>query len=244
MSRILIIEDEPDMREGLRYNIEFEGHEVAVAADGRSGLEAARQTPPDLVLLDLMLPGPSGLEVVKRMRQDGLRMPIIILTARGQEADKVLGLKLGADDYVTKPFSLPELLARIEAVLRRADGRADSGVPEHFRFGEVEIDFERREVTRAGRPVALSFKEFEIIRLLVRRRGQIVSREDLLDEVWGYAEDAIPNTRTVDTHIAKLRKKLEGDVGRGRYIQTVHKVGYRLVVEEDSKSGAPSRATR
>ncbi len=233
MSRILVVEDEPDMREGLRYNLEFEGHQVAVAADGSSGIEAIRRGDLDLVVLDLMLPGLSGLEVVRRLRLEGVRTPIIILTARGQESDKVLGLKLGADDYVTKPFSLRELLARIEAVLRRADGRQDPAAPEHFSFGEVNIDFAGRRVTRGGEPVALSFKEFEILRLLVRRRGQIVSRDDLLDEVWGYPEDAIPNTRTVDTHIAKLRKKLEGDVERGRYIQTVHKIGYRLVVGEE-----------
>jgi DNA-binding response OmpR family regulator len=231
MTRILVIEDERDMREGLRYNLEFEGHQVDVAADGTAGLEAARRGEADLIVLDLMLPGLSGLEVVKRLRQEGMRTPVIILTARGQETDKVVGLKLGADDYVTKPFSLRELLARIEAVLRRADGQDDRTLPERFGFGEVEIDFERRRVTRVGKEVNLSYKEFEIMRLLVRKRGQVVTRDELLDEVWGYAEDAIPNTRTVDTHIAKLRKKLEGGRGRGRHIQTVHKVGYRLVVD-------------
>lgn len=234
MTRILVIEDERDMREGLRYNLEFEGHQVEVAADGTAGLEAARRGDADLIVLDLMLPGLSGLDVVKRLRQEGVKTPVIILTARGQETDKVVGLKLGADDYVTKPFSLRELLARIEAVLRRADGREDTSLPERFSFGEVEIDFERRRVTRSGQEVNLSYKEFEIMRLLVRRRGQVVSRDELLDEVWGYAEDAIPNTRTVDTHIAKLRKKLEGGRRGGHHIQTVHKVGYRLVVEGDS----------
>ena len=231
MSRILVIEDEPDMREGLRYNLEYEGHEVEAAGDGWGGLEAARARRADLILLDLMLPGLGGLDLLKRLREEGVLTPVVILTARGQEADKVEGLKRGADDYVTKPFSIRELLARIEAVLRRGDGRRDSEVPARFCFADVEIDFERRAVTKAGAPVPLSFKEFEIMRLFVRRRGQIVSRDDLLDEVWGYTEDSAPNTRTVDTHIAKLRRKLEGDRGRGRHIQTVHKVGYRFAVE-------------
>ena len=238
MPRILVIEDEPAMREGLRYNLEFEGHEVALAADGYAGLNAAKKGEADLILLDLMLPGLGGLEVLKRLRQDGLRTPVVILTAKGQEADKIAGLGLGADDYVTKPFSVRELLARITAVLRRAGGQADSPVPARFRFGDVEVDFERRQVMRGGKPVLLSFKEFEIIRFFVRRRGQIVSRDELLDQVWGYAEDAIPNTRTVDTHIAKLRKKLEGDATRGRYIQTVHKVGYRFQGDEAGEPAA------
>ncbi len=228
MPRILVIEDEPAMREGLRYNLEYEGHEVVLAADGYAGLDAAKTGSSDLIILDLMLPGLGGLEVLKRLRQDGVRTPVVVLTARGQESDKVTGLGLGADDYVTKPFSVRELLARIDAVLRRASGRIESPIPARLSFGDVEIDFERRVVTRGGRPVALSYKEFEILRLFVRRQGQIISRDELLDQVWGYSEDAIPNTRTVDTHIAKLRKKLEGDTARGRYIQTVHKVGYRF----------------
>jgi DNA-binding response OmpR family regulator len=230
MAKILVVEDEPDMREGLRYNLEFEGHEVVLTGDGYAGLEAARSAKADLILLDLMLPGLGGLEVVKRLRQDGVRTPIVILTARGQENDKVQGLEVGADDYVTKPFSVRELLARIEAVLRRANGQPESEVPKQFAFGDVAIDFERRTVTRDGKPLALSFKEFEIMRFFVRRQGQIISRDELLDQVWGYPENAIPNTRTVDTHIAKLRKKLEGG-GRSRFIRTVHKIGYRFMPE-------------
>ena len=230
MARILVIEDEPDMREGLRYNLEFEGHDVVLTGDGYAGLEAARGAKADLILLDLMLPGLSGLEVVKRLRQDGVRTPVVILTARGQENDKVQGLEMGADDYVTKPFSVRELMARIDAVLRRANGRPESEVPPRFTFGEITIDFERRTVTRAGKPIALSFKEFEIMRFFVRRQGQIISRDELLDQVWGYPGNAIPNTRTVDTHIAKLRKKLEGDDG-GQHIRTVHKLGYRFMPE-------------
>jgi DNA-binding response OmpR family regulator len=230
MAKILVIEDEPDMREGLRYNLEFEGHEVVLTGDGYAGLEAARGAKADLILLDLMLPGLGGLEVVKRLRQDGVRTPVVILTARGQENDKVQGLEMGADDYVTKPFSVRELLARIDAVLRRANGRPETEVPKHFAFGDVVIDFERRTVTRGGKALALSYKEFEIMRFFVRRQGQIVSRDELLDQVWGYPENAIPNTRTVDTHIAKLRKKLEGD-GRGHFIRTVHKIGYRFMPE-------------
>jgi DNA-binding response OmpR family regulator len=230
MARILVVEDEPDMREGLRYNLEFEGHEVVLTGDGYAGLEAARSAKADLILLDLMLPGLGGLEVVKRLRQDGVRTPVVILTARGQENDKVQGLEMGADDYVTKPFSVRELMARIEAVLRRANGRPETEVPKHFAFGDIVIDFERRTVTRAGKPLALSFKEFEIMRFFVRRQGQIVSRDELLDQVWGYPENAIPNTRTVDTHIAKLRKKLEAD-GQSQFIRTVHKIGYRFMPE-------------
>ncbi len=241
MPRILIIEDEPAMQEGLRYNLEYEGHEVEIAADGYAGLAAGKNTAPDLIVLDLMLPGLGGLEILKRLRQDGVSTPVVILTARGQEADKVAGLELGADDYVTKPFSVRELLARIEAVLRRASGRTETQVPSRFRFGDVHIDFERRTVTRAGQAVPLSYKEFEIMRLFVRRQGQIVSREELLDQVWGYNEDMLPNTRTVDTHIAKLRKKLEGESSRGRYIQTVHKVGYRFQVEDEAAALPPSR---
>jgi two-component system alkaline phosphatase synthesis response regulator PhoP len=237
MPRILVIEDEPAMREGLRYNLDFEGHEVVLAADGYAGLDEAKKGEADLILLDLMLPGLGGLGLLKRLRQDGLRTPVVILTAKGQEADKVAGLGLGADDYVTKPFSVRELLARIDAVLRRARGQIESPVPARFTFGDVVVDFERRLVTRGGEPVALSFKEFEIVRFLVRRRGQIVSRDELLDQVWGYAEDAIPNTRTVDTHIAKLRKKLEGHATRGSYIQTVHKVGYRFQADAPAESG-------
>ena len=232
MAKILVVEDEPDMREGLRYNLEFEGHEAVLVGDGYAGLEAARTAKPDLILLDLMLPGLSGLEVVKRLRQDGIRIPVVILTARGQENDKVQGLELGADDYVTKPFSVRELLARIDAVLRRVNGRGESEVPPRFHFADIEIDFERRTVTRAGQPIPLSFKEFEIMRFFVRRQGQIVSRDELLDQVWGYPENAIPNTRTVDTHIAKLRRKLEGPAGR-QFIRTVHKIGYRFTPEEE-----------
>ncbi len=232
MAKILVVEDEPDMREGLRYNLEFEGHEAVLVGDGYAGLEAARTAKPDLILLDLMLPGaqwPRDREAAPPGRD---RIPVVILTARGQENDKVQGLELGADDYVTKPFSVRELLARIDAVLRRANGRGESEVPPRFHFADIEIDFERRVVTRASQPIQLSFKEFEIMRFFVRRQGQIVSRDELLDQVWGYPENAIPNTRTVDTHIAKLRRKLEGPAGR-QFIRTVHKIGYRFTPEDE-----------
>ena len=224
MSRILIIEDNHDLAFGLRNNLEIEGYGVDVAADGASGLAQARRATPDLIVLDLMLPGMDGYRVLRQLRDDGLSMPVLILTARGEEADKVLGFRLGADDYVTKPFGLLELLARVQALLRRSSP-ADSHAVE--RFGDVEVSFSTREVRRGGRLVALTPMEFDLLAALLRRRGAIVSRVELLTTVWGHASSVL--TRTVDTHIGELRRKLEASPSAPRHILTVRKAGYRLV---------------
>jgi DNA-binding response OmpR family regulator len=224
MSRILVIEDNHDLAFGLRNNLEIEGYEVEVAADGGAGLAAARRTPPDLVVLDLMLPGMDGYRVLRQLRDEGLSIPVLILTARGEETDKVLGFRLGADDYVTKPFGVLELLARIAAVLRRS--RPPAGAPAIERFGDIEISTSTREVRRAGRPVALTPMEFDLLVALLRRRGSIVSRVELLTSVWGHSSSVL--TRTVDTHIGELRRKLEADPSAPRHILTVRKAGYRL----------------
>jgi two-component system alkaline phosphatase synthesis response regulator PhoP len=230
MSRILVIEDNADLAFGLRNNLEIEGYEVEVSGDGAAGLERARRSRPDLVILDLMLPKLDGFRVLKAIRQDALAMPVLILTARGEEADKVRGLKLGADDYVTKPFGVLEILARVEALLRRSSGPAGASrpgpPPVTERFGDVEIDLATRTVARAGKDVEVAPKEYELLVALVSRRGAVVSRLELMREVWGYSDAVI--TRTIDTHIAELRRKLEADPAAPRHILTVRKVGYRL----------------
>jgi DNA-binding response OmpR family regulator len=221
MSRILVIEDQADLAFGLRRNLELEGHEVELAADGRSGLELAARLRPELVVLDLMLPDLDGLEVLRRLRRSGERAPVLILTARGEEQEKVEGLRQGADDYVTKPFGLLELLARVEALLRRAGGEAQSVE----RFGELAIDRAARRVTRAGAEVALAPLEYELLLALVDRQGTVVPREELLRGVWGYDGSVV--SRTLDTHVAELRRKLEADPTRPRHLLTARKVGYR-----------------
>jgi DNA-binding response OmpR family regulator len=221
VSRILIVEDDPDLARGLRSNLEIEGHEVQAMHDGRAALELLRRTPPDLVVLDLMLPGLDGLRVLAELRKDDPVTPVLILTAKETEGDKVRGLRLGADDYLTKPFGLLELLARVEALLRRG-GRQ---VAPSLRAGELEIDTGARSVTRAGEPVSLRPMEYELLLALVRRRGAAASRLELLREVWGYANAA--ETRTVDTHVFELRHKLERDPAHPRHILTVWRVGYR-----------------
>ena len=229
MARILVVEDNDELAAALRFNLELEGHEVVVAADGPGGLGAARAGAPELVILDLMLPGLDGFRVLKSMRDDGLEMPVLILTARGEEADKVRGLRVGADDYVTKPFGLMELLARVEALLRRRTrGAAALGASrEALRFADMEIDAAARVVRRAGREVSLSPKEFDLLLALVRRQGAVASRIDLLREVWDY--DASVLSRTVDAHVKELRRKLEDDPANPRHIVTVWKLGYRAV---------------
>ena len=225
-ARILVIEDNADLAFGLRNNLEIEGYEVEVVEDGARGLERLGAASPDLVVLDLMLPGLEGLRVLRGAREQGNTMPILILTARGEEADKVRGLKLGADDYVTKPFGLLELLARVEALLRRAappDGEAGAPIE---RFGDVEVDRTARTVSRDGRLVELAPKELDLLLALLRHRGAVVSRLELLQEVWGYRSAV--TSRTVDTHVAILRKKLEADPAAPRYILTSRKAGYRL----------------
>jgi len=229
VSRVLVIEDNADLAFGLRNNLEIEGYEVEVAGDGQAGLERARRVRPDLIILDLMLPSLDGFRVLKAIRQDELAMPILILTARGEESDKVRGLKLGADDYVTKPFGVLEILARVEALLRRNPGLIGPARPAAHsieRFGDVEIDVSTRTVTRSGEIVEVAPREYELLLALVRRRGAVVSRLELMREVWGYSDSVI--SRTVDTHIAELRRKLEKDAADPRHILTVRKVGYRL----------------
>jgi two-component system alkaline phosphatase synthesis response regulator PhoP len=225
LSKILIIEDEPDMVVGLKDNFEFEGYEVVTASDGATGLERARSQKPDLVLLDIMLPRLSGLEVCKTLRSEGFTAPIIMLTARGQEIDKVVGLELGADDYVTKPFSIRELLARVRAILRRTDGVKKR--ISRYHFDDVELDFETYKGTRGGVALEMSPREFELLRYLIERKGDTVTRDKLLEDVWGY--ESYPSTRTVDTHIAKLRAKIGDSGSEPRHILTIHGVGYKFV---------------
>ncbi len=224
-TRILIIEDEPAMVAGLRDNFEYEGYEVISAGDGEKGLERALADDPDLVVLDVMMPRMSGLEVCKQVKARRPAVPIIMLTARSQEIDKVVGLELGADDYVTKPFSIRELMARVKAVLRRVSAQAR--VPEIYRFSDVEVDIRGNEVRRAGKPVAMSAKEFALLTYFISHPAETLSRDRLLDAVWGY--ENYPNTRTVDTHIVHLRQKLEPNPEAPRFILTIHGSGYKFL---------------
>ena len=226
MTRVLVVEDDEAMAVALRDGFAYEGHEVTVARDGEEGLRMAREDNPDLMILDVMLPKMTGLEVCKLLRGEGSQLPIIMLTARGQEIDKVLGLKLGADDYVTKPFSFMELMARVEAVLRRTRPNQDSQRP-IYEFGDVVVDLSRHEATRDGQSMDLTPREFRLLGYFLEHQGEVVTREQLLDAVWGY--DTIPFTRTVDTHIAKLRKKIEDDPSDPQHIITVHRLGYKFV---------------
>jgi len=225
-SRILVIEDNTDLAFGLVNNLEIEGYKVEVAPDGAAGVRRARETLPDLVILDLMLPKLDGFRVLRALRDGGFGAPVLILTARGEEADKVKGLRLGADDYVTKPFGLMELLARVEALLRRRSRPPTSREEDVFRFGDVELRPASRLVTKRGRPVDLAPKELDLLLALWRRRGEVVSRNDLLRDVWSYSDAAV--TRTVDTHIGELRRKLEDEPSAPRHILTARKAGYRL----------------
>ena len=225
MTRVLIVEDDPDLGFGLRTTLEIEGYTADVAADGLQGLQRAREDRPDLVILDLMLPGMDGYRVLRTLRAEGNRVPVLILTARGEEADKVLGFRSGADDYVTKPFGLLELLARVEALLRRAGGGV-ACTPPVDRYGEVEMDRAARTVTRRGEAVSLAPREFDLLLALYDRNGGVISRQDLLREVWGHRGAVL--TRTVDIHVAELRRKLEDDPAEPRHILTVWKKGYRL----------------
>src|SRR5688572_28669327 len=228
MTRILIVEDNADLAYGLRTGLEIEGYEVEVAEDGLAGLARAQEWEPHLVILDLMLPGMDGYRVLRTLRERGQEMPVLILTARGEEADKVLGFRLGADDYVTKPCGVLELLARVGALLRRARPSDNHKLPESQpeKFGTVEINTAALSVTREGQADALSHKEVDLLLTLVRRRGVVVSRLELLREVWGYHADVM--TRTVDIHIAELRRKLEENPSQPKHILTVWKAGYRL----------------
>jgi two-component system, OmpR family, alkaline phosphatase synthesis response regulator PhoP len=226
VSRILLVEDNADLAFGLRNNLEIEGHNVEVSPDGPSGLDRVKETSPDLVILDLMLPKLDGFHVLRLLRECGFAAPILILTARGEETDKVRGLRLGGDDYVTKPFGLMELLARVEALLRRGASHGLVPVDEVFRFGDVELRPGSRTVLKGGRPVDLAPKELDLLLALWHRRGDVVSRNELLRSVWSYSDEAV--TRTVDTHVGELRRKLEDEPSAPRYILTVRKSGYRL----------------
>ena len=227
MNVILVIEDDPAILRGLADNLRFESYEVLTASDGETGYRLLSERKPDLVVLDLMLPRMSGYELCRKVRAEGVATPILMLTARGEEADRVLGLDLGADDYVTKPFSVRELLARIRALLRR--GKPAKTLPDELRFDEVVIDFRRYEASNQGRPLEMTRKEFQILRLLGARAGEVVTRDELLNDVWGY--ENYPTTRTVDNHIAGLRAKIERDPAQPQRLRTVHGVGYKFIPE-------------
>jgi DNA-binding response OmpR family regulator len=225
MSRILVVEDDPAILRGLADNLAFEGHEVLTVTDGEEACVRIREHKPDLIILDLMLPRLSGYEVCRRIRSEGNTTPVVMLTARGQEADRVLGLDLGADDYVTKPFSILELLARVRAILRRS--QTSRAMRDELRVGDVVVDFRRYEARRNGAVLEMTRKEFGVLRLLVSRAGEVLTRDDLLNEVWGY--EATPTTRTVDNHIASLRAKLEAAPSEPAHLLTIHGVGYKWV---------------
>jgi DNA-binding response OmpR family regulator len=224
MSRILVVEDDPAMSVALRDGFEFEKHDVVMATDGEQGYRLAMRGDFDVVILDVMLPKKSGLDVCSELRKNGMATPVIMLTARGQEIDKIVGLKLGADDYVTKPFSFMELLARVDAVMRRAR----RNIPEdEVTIGDVKLDFKTYQATRSDGHVDLTPREFRILRYFLDHSHEVVSREALLNHVWGY--DSAAFTRTVDTHMARLRQKIEPVPSEPRHIITIHRVGYKFV---------------
>jgi two-component system, OmpR family, alkaline phosphatase synthesis response regulator PhoP len=223
--RLLLVEDEPGLVLTLTDRLTNEGYQVVSARDGESGLQQAQVGGFDLIILDVMLPRKNGFDVCRDLRQQGVTTPVLMLTARGQLVDKVVGLKLGADDYLTKPFEMMELLARLEALLRRVP--ANVVATESYQFGDIRIDFRRAEIARAGEPLELSAKEFHLLRYFIEHREAIISRDELLDSVWGY--DAMPATRTVDVHVAWLRQKLEPNSRHPQYILTVHGMGYKFV---------------
>jgi len=227
MPKILLVEDDPTMQRGLKDNLEFEGYDVEVAGDGKKGLQCILDNSYDLVILDGMLPYMSGLDVLKKVREKGLSLPVIMLTAKGEEIDRVLGLELGADDYVTKPFSLRELLARVKAVLRRGEGGAGK-VGSAMTLGPLSVDFATYNASKNGESLTMTPKEFEVLKFLWEHRNQTVSREQLLTNVWGY-DDSV-STRTVDNFILKLRQKIEEDPAHPRHIITIHGTGYKLIL--------------
>jgi DNA-binding response OmpR family regulator len=225
MKKILIVEDEKDMVTGLRFNLEARDYTVIVAYDGETGYQKALSEKPDLVILDIMLPKLNGYEVCKSLKKEIPDLPIIMLTAKSQEAEIVTGLEIGADDYITKPFSVLELLARIKALLRRI--KSGSEIPEVHRFGDLEINFKKYEARKKGKPIKLSPREYELLKWFIEREGEIISRDELLDQVWGY--DSFPNTRTIDAHIAKLRHKIEDNPEEPKLIVTIHGIGYKFL---------------
>ena len=228
MTKILIVEDEPNMRMGLKDNLEFEGYEISIAEDGEKGLKMIRENQYNLVILDVMMPKISGLDVCKTIRKEGVQTPVILLTAKGEEIDKVLGLELGADDYVTKPFSLRELLARIKAILRRGDSSIPSEEQTEAKIGKLIVDFKNYKAFSDDLPVQMSHKEFEILHHFWKKGNSAISREELLTEIWGY--DETPTTRTVDNFIVKLRNRIEKDPNHPHILITVHGIGYKLIV--------------
>ena len=225
LRRILLVEDEPGLVLTLTDRLEAEGYHVDSVTDGESAIARASAEPFDLIVLDVMLPRRDGFDVCRTVRQRGVTAPILMLTARGQVVDRVVGLKLGADDYLTKPFEMAELLARIEALLRRAP-QAAAAAAEQYRFGDITLDVRRTEVLKGGQPVELSALEFKLLRYFIEHRGATLSRDELLNEVWGY--DAMPSTRTVDVHVAWLRQKLEPNPRIPQYILTIHGLGYKF----------------
>jgi DNA-binding response OmpR family regulator len=229
MTTVLAIEDDPAILRGLADNLRFEGYDVITATDGETGYRLQQERKPDLILLDLMLPRMSGFEFCRKLRGEGIQTPVLMLTARSEEPDRVLGLDLGADDYVTKPFSVRELMARVRALLRRSQPSSDGipALPDELRFGDTQIDFRSYEARRNGAPVEMTRKEFAILRFLASRAGDVVTRDDLLNEVWGY--ESYPSSRTVDNHVAGLRAKLERDASQPEHIKTVHGVGYKFI---------------
>ena len=224
---ILLVEDEEGLIITLTDRLRSEGFDVTAANDGKKGFDEAISGNFDLLILDVMLPKKNGYDIARDLRQKGINTPILMLTAKGETIDKVLGLKLGADDYLTKPFEVIELLARVEALLRRSSGQTETVPNGAFRFGDIAIDFKRAEVTRGDTPLELSAMEFRLLQFFIENRGTVHSRDDLLDAVWGY--DAMPTTRTVDVHVAWLRQKLEENPRHPQYIQTVHGFGYKFV---------------
>ena len=232
MKRVLIIEDDISILSGLKDVLVFKSYDVLTATDGEKGYTAAVKEKPDLIILDIMLPKMDGYTLCKKLRDSGNTTPILMLTARGEEPDKVKGLDIGADDYVTKPFSLPELLARVRALLRRTpEEDKESPPPASIQIGDVLVDFKKHEAYHGKKALDMSPKEFGILRYLASRVGEVVSRDELLDEVWGY--DLYPTTRTVDNHIAQLRSKIEKNPTNPKYLITVHSVGYKLTLDED-----------
>lgn len=225
MKNILVIEDDISILRGLKDNLEYEGYSVLAETDGRKGLEMAREKKADLILLDIMLPGINGFEICRKLKKEKPEVPIIMITARGSEMDKVSGLDNGADDYVTKPFSIPELMARIRAVLRRF-GKSENNSPDNFQFGNIMLDFKEYRAFRNNEELSLSAKEFDIMKYFIAHIGEAVHRHDLLNEVWGF--EAMPTTRTVDNFILDLRKKLEDDPANPKYIESVRGIGYRF----------------
>ncbi len=230
MKRILIIEDDPAIVKGLQESLEDEHYDVLTATDGKEGYEMAGQENPDLILLDLMLPTMNGQDICRKLREDGITVPILMLTSKREETDKVLGLELGADDYITKPCSLRELHARIKANLRRSEIiRKEVST---FTFADLEIDFKKQKSLKKGEPIQFSAKEYEILHFFIQHDDEIVSRDMLLDEIWGY--DIFPTTRTVDNYILNLRKKIEKDPTQPKHILTIHKSGYRFISQPES----------